>query len=102
MTGAGIFTRDAMTAEIRRRLDAHDEWDAPNQMEVLHWEGGGEFTCSTLVVMDPRMSPRDYPDAMQQAASEHMRRFPDERPDAFLLQCEGWGVVAPGDDASDE
>lgn len=102
MTGAGIFTRDAMTAEIRRRLDAHDAWDGLHQFAILRWKGGQEFACSTLAVIDPRMHARDYPDAMQQIASEHMRRFPAERPDAFLLEFEGWGVIAPAEDASDE
>lgn len=96
-----IIPRDAMTAEIRRRLAGHDEWDSLHTFEVAHWRDG-KPDCHMLAVLDRAIPPPQYPQVIADLTAKALDGLDGDLPDLFLLQVEGFGVVKPREDAGDE
>lgn len=96
-----IIPRDEMTAEIRRRLIGYDKWNSLHTFEIGYWRDG-KLACDTLAVLDRGIRPPEYPRIVKDIAARRLDELADNLPDIFLLSIEGFGVVKPGDDASDE
>lgn len=96
-----IPSREIMAAKTRELVERHDEWDSLHTFATLHWDDG-RLRFGTFAMIDPHIAPDQYPDLMRKIAAEQFGKHPDDPPYAYLLQIEAFGVVAPGEDASDE
>ena len=93
--------RDVMTAEVRKAIERHDEWDAMHEFATLHWDGE-HLSYGTVGIIDPGIHPAQYGKLMAGLAAKQISADPDSPPCAYLLQIEGWGVTEPPPSASDE
>lgn len=94
-----IPPRDVFAAAARKAIEDHDEWDAPDAFQTLHWDGE-KLSCRTFVCVLPDVNPPDYPALMAKAAIDELTKHPDHVAYAYLLQMEMFGVSEPGPDAS--
>jgi hypothetical protein len=96
-----IPSREIMAAKTRELIERHDEWDSLHAFATLHWDDG-QLRFGTVAMIDPGISPDQYPELMRKIAAGQFGKHPDDPPYAYLLQIEAFGCVDPGPDASEE
>lgn len=88
-------------ADVTRRITAeHTDWDSPHQFFTLHWDGE-KVSFGTLAVITPGIHPTAYPALMAKIAKDELDEERGDTVYAYALQIEGWGVVAPGPEATE-
>ncbi|HEX3962154.1 MAG TPA: hypothetical protein VHZ03_36920 [Trebonia sp.] len=92
--------REVLAAATRKAIEDHTEWDSLHCFMTLHWDGES-LRPGTYAAIDPGIDPPDYPALMAKIAREELEKNPGDPAYAYLLQIEGFGVIAPGPDASE-
>jgi hypothetical protein len=92
--------REVLAAATRKAIEDHTEWDSLHCFMTLHWDGEN-LHPGTYAAIDPGIDPPDYPALMAGIAAKELENNPEDPAYAYLLQIEGFGVVAPGPDASE-
>ena len=85
--------RDVFSAVTRKAIEDHGEWDSLHHFQTLHWDGE-KLTCGTFAAIDPGIDPPDYPALMARIAARRQEEHPEDPAYAYLLQIEGFGVIA--------
>ena len=96
-----VPSRDIMAAKTRELIERHNEWDSLHTFATLHWDGK-ELRFGTVALIDPGITPDDYPKLMIKMARKEFEESPDDPAYAYLLQIEAFGVTGPGKDATTE
>lgn len=92
--------KEVFAAATRKAIEDHTEWDSLHCFMTLHWDGE-KLLPRTYAAIDPGIDPPDYPALMAGIASKELEKNPGDPAYAYLLQIEGFGVIAPAKDASE-
>jgi hypothetical protein len=93
--------REMFAAEARRITEMHTDWDSPHQFITLHWDGE-RVSYGTVAMITTDVHPTMYPGVMAGIAREALTGEDRANLYAYALQIEGYAVVEPGSDATEE